>query len=259
MKTKLQIVKIGGNIIDNEQVLDVFLSDFSQLTTPKILIHGGGKLASNLSDQLGIKTIMNEGRRITSNKDLDVVTMVYAGLINKKVCAHLQGKGCNSIGLSGADANSILAVKRAEKPINYGWVGDIKKVNANLIHLFLSNNMTPVFSAICHDGNGQLLNTNADTIASEIAIAMSDEYETELIYCFDKQGVLANVNDSNSIIKHINKKSYQELKINKTIHEGMLPKMENCFHALSNNVSKVIIGNAQVINNNKEVYTSLTL
>lgn len=258
MKNKIAIIKIGGNIIDDEKTLNAFLIDFAKIDCAKILIHGGGKTASKLNEKLGIKTAMNEGRRITSTKNLDTVTMVYAGLINKKIVSKLQGNNCNALGLSGSDANCILATKRPTTPIDFGWVGDVKSINSSTINLFLSNRITPVFSAISHDGNGQLLNTNADTVAAEIAIAMSAFYETELIYCFEKKGVLQDVNDEDSVIPTINSEKYETLKEQKIINEGMLPKLENCFHALNNNVNTVIIGNTKVINNGK-TYTTLTL
>jgi len=259
MKTKLHIIKIGGNIIDSPKLLADFLVDFSVLKEPKILIHGGGILASKLNEKLGIKTIMNEGRRITSKENLEVVTMVYAGLINKTITASLQADNCNAIGLCGADVNLISSYKRSPKPIDFGYVGDVKKVNVKAIELFLANHITPVLCAITHDTNGQLLNTNADTIASEIAIAMSNNYKTELIYCFDKKGVLADLENPNSIIPTINTDIYEELKKNKTIHTGMLPKLDNCFHALNKNVEKVMIGNYQVLQFKNNQHTSITL
>jgi acetylglutamate kinase len=259
MKNKLSIIKIGGNIINEDRALASFLSDFSKIKHAKILIHGGGKTASKLNEKLGIKTIMNEGRRITSAKNLDTVTMVYAGFINKKIVSKLQGNNCNALGLSGSDANCIIATKRPTNPIDFGWVGDVKSINNTTINLFLQNGMTPVFCAISHDGKGQLLNTNADTVAAEIAIAMSEQYDAELIYCFEKNGVMMDVNDNNSIIQNINSKKYLDLKEKKIINEGMLPKMENCFYALQNKVAKVIIGNPNVINNNGDIYTTLTL
>lgn len=257
MKNKLSIIKIGGNIIDDEQNLDSFLADFAKIEHAKILIHGGGKIATKLNEKLGIKTIMNEGRRMTTPENLDTVTMVYAGLVNKKIVSKLQGNKCNVLGLSGADANCILAEKRPASPVDYGWVGDVKKINSSTINLFISNGITPVFCAISHDGNGQLLNTNADTVAAEIAIAFSELYDTELIYCFEKNGVLLDVNDDDSVIENINTDKYLDLKKNNTIYEGMLPKLENCFYALNNKVSKVIIGHPSVINGN-EIYTTLT-
>ncbi len=258
MKNKISIIKIGGNIIDDEHTLSAFLSDFAQIKHTKILVHGGGKIATQLNKKLGITTIMNEGRRITSTENLDTVTMVYAGLINKKIVSKLQGYNCNAMGLSGSDANCILATKRPTTPIDFGWVGNIESINSSAINIFTSNGMTPVFCAISHDGNGQLLNTNADTVAAEIAIAMSEFYDTELIYCFEKKGVLQDINDENSIIQNIDSEMYAELKEKKSIHEGMLPKMENCFHALNNEVNKVIIGSPKVINND-ETCTTLIL
>lgn len=259
MKNKLRIIKIGGNIIDDEKKRDSFLTNFAQLKGFKILVHGGGKLATKTSERLGIKTQMTDGRRITSKENLAVVTMVYAGLINKTICAKLQGFNCNAIGLSGADANCILATKRHVKPIDFGWVGDIERVNTKAIELFLGNKITPVFCAITHDKKGQLLNTNADTIAAEIAISLSSTYETELIYCFEKKGVLADIKDDNSVIRTIDKKKYEELKTKKVIHEGMLPKMKNCFRALDKKVSKVIIGNTEVIGTQAELFTTIKL
>ena len=260
MKNKITIIKIGGNIIDNVKQLDTFLVDFAKIQNAKILIHGGGKIASDLNKRLGIETIMNDGRRITSTENLDTVTMVYAGLINKRIVAKLQSNSCNALGLSGSDANCILAEKRPSTPIDFGWVGDVKYVNIATIEFFLTNKITPVFCAIGHDGDGQLLNTNADTVAAEIAIAMSEDYDTELIYCFEKNGVMMNMNDSSSVIQHIDSKMYSQLLEQKIINEGMLPKMKNCFHALQNKVAKVVLGNAAVINsNNEEPCTTLTL
>lgn len=258
MKSKLSIIKIGGNIIDDEKALATFLTDFAQIKHLKILVHGGGKIANQLNEKLGIKTVMNEGRRITSTENLETVTMVYAGLINKKIVSALQANNCNALGLSGSDANCIVARKRPTTPIDFGWVGDVEYINSTTINSFVSNGMTPVFCAICHDGKGQLLNTNADTIASEIAISMSEFYDTELIYCFEKKGVLQDVNDEDSIIPTINKKEYAALKEKNIIYEGMLPKMENCFHALKHGVEQVVIGNPKVIHN-RQTCTTLTL
>lgn len=257
MKDKLKIVKIGGNIIDNKDSLASVLVDFATLKGNKILVHGGGKFATNLSRKLDIPTQMVDGRRITSSENLEVVIMVYAGLISKKICAGLQANKCNAIGLSGADGNCIQAVLREKTPINYGWVGDISKVNTDTIQLFLDNNITPVFSAISHDGNGQLLNTNADTVAAEIAIAMSNKFNTELIYCFEKNGVLKDRNDPSSVIKSMNPSYYQELKTAGIIAEGMIPKIDNCFYALENNVSKVSIGGVSILANATQPFTTL--
>ena len=259
MKTKLTVIKIGGEIINNPEQLQAFLVDFSRLNEPKVLVHGGGKIATALSAKLGIETRMQEGRRITTKENLEVVTMVYAGLINKNITASLQSQQCNAIGLSGADASVIVASKRPSKPLDYGYVGDIQSINSKVIDTFVESQMVPVFSTICHDGNGQLLNTNADTIATEIAIAMSEKYETELIYCFDKKGVLMDVNDDHSVVEKINTEDYRNLREQKVIHDGMLPKMENAFHALNHKVSKVMIGNTNFIKDRTEAHTLLTL
>jgi acetylglutamate kinase len=257
MKDKLLVVKIGGNVINDEAKLSSFLKGFDSLSHPKILIHGGGKLATNLSERLGIATQITEGRRITSDEDIEVVTMVYAGLISKQITAKLQSLGCNAIGLSGGDANCIMAVKRPATPIDFGWVGDVKEVNVEAVQLFLSNGVTPVFSAICHDGNGQLLNTNADTIAADIAIAMSTQYSVELIYCFEKKGVLKDVNNENSVIDTITLDTYEQMKSNGLISDGMLPKLKNCFYAIDHNVSQVKIGDQHLLDNLESIHTTI--
>jgi len=256
---QLKIVKIGGNIIDNPSYLTQILKDFAAVEGPKILIHGGGILASEFNKKLNIKTKMHEGRRITDEKNLETVIMIYAGLINKNIVATLQSYQCNAIGLTGADANLITSKKRSSSPIDYGFVGDIEEVNTSTIALLLENNITPAFCAITHNQKGQLLNTNADTIAAKIAIAMSKNYETELIYCFEKEGVLANIDNPNSLIPSINKTSYEDLKKRNIIHSGMLPKLENCFNALNQNVKKVIISNYKVLGKQDCKHTSITL
>jgi len=258
MKTKLKVVKIGGAIIDDDHKLNDFLSQFSKLDGLKILIHGGGRIATQINGKLGVKTELNEGRRITTDESIDTVTMVYAGLINKKIVAKLQSKSCNGFGLSGADGNCITAKKRPVDPIDFGWVGDVESVNADLVQLLLKNNLIPVFSAICHDGNGQLLNTNADTISAEIAICMNQIYDVELMYCFEKNGVLSDVWDDNSVIKSINESTYLNLKNEGVIKDGMLPKIDNSFYALSKKVSKVTIGGVNVFDGDKD-YTTLTI
>ncbi|MCB9425721.1 MAG: acetylglutamate kinase [Flavobacteriales bacterium] len=256
---QVSIVKIGGNVIENETALAAFLSDFSKMVGPKILVHGGGKKATKLSETLGIPTQMVEGRRITSKETVDVITMVYGGLINKNIVAQLQANGCNAIGLSGADGNAILSEKRPVTTIDYGYVGDVKKVNDELLTVLLNNGITPVFCAITHDKNGQLLNTNADTIASEIAIGISENFDTALYYCFEKKGVLRDVNDDNSVVTDINSETYKDLLANNIIADGMLPKMKNCFHALEHKVGKVCIGSPQMIQQGNTLFTTLTL
>lgn len=254
----IKIIKIGGNIIDNEKELISFLKQFSTIEGHKILVHGGGKLATQLAEKMNIKVQMIDGRRITNSETLDIITMVYAGKINKNIVATLQSFNCNSIGFSGADGNTIIAKKRPVKPVNYGFVGDVTNVNTSTIELLLHNNITPVFCAISHNKNGQLLNTNADTIASELAIGLSNNFKTELYYCFEKNGVLKNINDDNSVITNITSKSYQHLIDEKIIVDGMLPKINNCFNALNNNVHKVCIGKPTMLFNSNATYTTLT-
>lgn len=259
MKEKLSVVKIGGNVIEDEKALDNFLSAFSQLEGLKILIHGGGKLATQLATKLGIESKMIDGRRITDAETVDIITMVYGGLANKKIVAQLQSKNINAIGLSGADGNSIQAHKRPVKQIDYGFVGDIDGVNSELLKNLLSINLTPIFCALSHDGAGQLLNTNADTIASEIAIGMASVFETTLYYCFEKKGVLLDITDENSVVKNIDTSKYKELLSKGVIADGMLPKLHNCFHALDNNVEKVCLGDVSMLDKNTELFTTLKL
>lgn len=258
-KQKLSIVKIGGNVINDDAALVSFLKDFSKLEGLKILVHGGGKRASEIASEIGLKPKMINGRRITDEANLEVVTMVYAGLLNKKIIAQLQQTSCNAIGLSGADANCILAHKRIVKDIDYGFAGDIDAVNYDTINMFLLHNITPVFCAITHDKNGQLLNTNADTIASEIAIAMSNLFNVELSYVFELKGVLSTMEDKNSVIKDINLQKYKQLVKQNIISDGMLPKMDNCFNALKKGVKKVKIGDTSLIENTTNLYTTLSL
>ncbi len=259
MKRKVSVIKIGGSLIEDEKILDDFLSDFTRLEGLKILVHGGGKLATQLAGKLGIETRMNQGRRITDAETVKVITMVYGGLVNKTIVAKLQAASCNALGLSGADLNSIVSVKRPVEEIDYGFVGDVEKVNTEMISLLLSNGISPVFCAITHDKNGQLLNTNADTIASEIAIALSRDFETDLYYCFEKQGVLMDIADENSVIAHIDSKKYRQLKQEKIIADGMLPKLHNCFNALERNVSKVCIGSINMISGKNQKFTTIRL
>ncbi|WP_339625227.1 acetylglutamate kinase [uncultured Maribacter sp.] len=259
MKDKLSIVKIGGNVIEDQKALDIFLTAFSKLEGLKIVVHGGGKLATQLATKLGIESNMINGRRMTDKDTLDIITMVYGGLVNKKIVAQLQAKNINAIGLSGADGNSIHAHKRPVKDIDYGFVGDIDGINSELLTSLLSINLTPIFCAISHDGDGQLLNTNADTIASEIAIGMASIYETTLYYCFEKKGVLLDITDDNSVVKKINTAKYNELLADGIIADGMLPKLHNCFHALQNDVEKVCLGDVTMLDKNTELFTTLTL
>ncbi|WP_299528738.1 acetylglutamate kinase [uncultured Lutibacter sp.] len=258
-KQLLKIVKIGGNVINDEIALSLFLKDFATIEGPKILVHGGGRRATEIASEMGLKPKMINGRRVTDEANLEVVTMVYAGLLNKKIVAQLQQFSCNALGLSGADANCILAHKRIVKDIDYGFAGDVDAVNSEIIDILLQNNVTPVFCAITHDKNGQLLNTNADTIASEVAIALSDLYETELNFVFELKGVLQSIDDKNSVITQINLNKYEQLVEQGVISEGMIPKLYNCFNALEKGVGIVKIGDATLVQNETKFYTTLSL
>lgn len=248
MKT-VKIIKIGGNIIDNEIALQTFLEDFSKMKGFKVLVHGGGKLATKLADKMGVAVKMIDGRRITDKPTLDIITMVYAGKINKTIIAKLQALQTNAIGFTGADGNTIVAKKRPVETTDFGFVGDVLKVNTKSLEILLENGITPVFCAITHNEKGQLLNTNADTVAAELAIGFAKDYHTELYYCFEKRGVLKNIDDVNSVIESINPKSYKTLLSAGIIADGMLPKLNNCFHAINNNVSKVHIGKPEMLFN----------
>ncbi|TDN38222.1 acetylglutamate kinase [Hymenobacter sp. UV11] len=245
-KQEVTIYKIGGGIIDDAAELTKFLALLAQVAGPKILVHGGGKGASTMMRELGMEPQLINGRRITDAATLDIVTMFYAGKTNKQVVAELQKQGINALGLSGADGNIIRGHKRPVKDIDYGFVGDLTpaSVNVTLLQTLLAANITPVLCPIIHDGQGQLLNTNADTIASAVAVALAAEYEVTLHYCFEKNGVLRDVTDDNSVIPEINSRTYAELKQQGIIADGMLPKLENAFSALNQGVAKVIIGHA---------------
>lgn len=242
----LTIVKIGGNIIDNEGELKKFLISFSKIRTAKILVHGGGKLATQLSTKLGIETKMVDGRRITDLETLKIATMVYAGLINKSIVAELNSNNTIAIGLCGADALLIPSQKRKKGKIDYGFVGDVitKKINVNFLKLILDKKITPVISPITSTTQGQLLNTNADTIASSLASVLSKYYKVKFIYCFEKDGVL----NGDKIIKELNKKNYAQLKAQEVIKDGMIPKLDNAFDAIKKGVSHVTVGNANELN-----------
>lgn len=257
----LYVIKIGGNVIDNSENLYHFLKDFTALDGCKILVHGGGKVATELSETLGIESRLVDGRRITDIETLRVVTMVYGGLINKNIVAQLQRFGNNAIGLTGADGDFIRAKKRVVKTIDYGFVGDIDEssIKPQNISSLMDAGFTPVFCAITHDGEGQLLNTNADTIASALAVALAKSYHTTLIYCFEKKGVLKDINDEDSLIREIDPQHYEELKLKQIIHSGMLPKLDNAFAAIACGVEAVIIGHSGDLGNLKQNKTFGTL
>jgi acetylglutamate kinase len=242
---KLYVIKIGGNIIDDEKKLSSFLRSFASIEDKKILVHGGGKLATKLAEKMGVEQKLVDGRRITDAETLKIVTMVYAGYVNKNIVAQLQSFTCNAIGLSGVDGDIILAHKRKHPVIDYGFVGDVDSVNSPLVKKLLDQNLALVFAPITHDQSGQLLNTNADTIAQEIAKAMSSAYEVKLIYSFEKSGVLMDADDESTVISSIDPAYYKELKAKEKIFAGMIPKLDNAFAALNSGVSKVIIGKAE--------------
>ncbi|UPL50029.1 acetylglutamate kinase [Hymenobacter sublimis] len=250
MREGLKIFKIGGGIIDDTAQLGQFLTQFAQVPGRKMLVHGGGKGASQMLTDLGIEPNMVQGRRITDAPTLDIVTMFYAGKTNKQVVALLQAAGVNALGLSGADGNAIRAVKRPVQDIDYGFVGDLPEgsINTALLDQLLQASITPVFCAITHDGQGQLLNTNADTIASTLGRALAARYEVELHFCFEKDGVLRDLNDEASVIPQITADQYQQLKAGGIIAAGMVPKLDNAFAALEAGVERVVIENALKIN-----------
>ncbi|MDR6968631.1 acetylglutamate kinase [Flavobacterium arsenatis] len=243
----LNIIKIGGNIIDDEVLLNDFITSISTLNDPFILVHGGGKLATDLAEKLNIPQQLIDGRRVTNAETLKIATMVYAGFINKTIVALLQKNSINSIGLSGADGNLIHAKKRKNNEIDYGFVGDfsVENVNTSFLELLLNNGLTPVICAITHDKNGQLLNTNADSIASNIASNLATSFEIKLVYCFEKKGVLSNPEDDDSVIESLDFDTFQDLKNKGIINKGMLPKIENGFQSLENGVKEIGVINAK--------------
>lgn len=245
--SRLLIVKIGGNVIDNIDALNDFIEKFAALPGKKILVHGGGKRATDVAEQMGLPVNMVKGRRVTDEPTLAVATMVYAGLVNKTIVSKLQAAGCDAVGLTGADGNVIQTMKRPVKEIDYGFVGDVMhdSVDVGSVKKFLDAGFTPVFSAITHNGQGQLLNTNADTIASALAVSMSSTYETSLIYCFEKEGVLRDVNDANSVISEMTATDFERLLQAQAVAEGMIPKLDNAFEAVTKGVTDVAIGHAR--------------
>ncbi|MEO5601382.1 MAG: acetylglutamate kinase [Cyclobacteriaceae bacterium] len=257
---KIFIIKIGGNVLDDEEALKRFLQDFSELPGPKILVHGGGKIASRIGDKLGIPSRYIDGRRITDAETRDLVTMVYGGLVNKRIVAALQRLGCNALGLTGADGNVIQAVKRPVKEIDYGFVGDIiaENVDSTWLQDLLDRKIVPVFAPLTH-ADGHILNTNADTIASVLAIALSSFAEVRLIYCFEKKGILRDVNDPTSVIHHLTENLYGELLTSKALIDGILPKLENAYAAIHAGVSEVLIGEAGDLTKNVGRETEGTL
>lgn len=244
---KLTVVKIGGNVVDNPALLSTFLKEFAEIESPKILVHGGGKIATTISKALGIEATMIGGRRVTDERTLDVVTQVYAGLINKKIVSSLRSFGVNSFGLCGADGAAIVSKRRAAEPIDFGFVGDpiVSKFGVSTFSMLLSGGYVPIVAPITISTSNELLNTNADTVAQTIATALSKEYCVSLIYCFEKKGVLRSVEDDDSVIETIDFLKFQELKAHGVVSDGMLPKLENAFEAIRCGVDRVVIRSSE--------------
>ena len=245
MKEHLTIIKVGGKIVENSESLNSLLKDFAAVEGKKLLVHGGGRSATQMAARLGVETKMVDGRRITDKGTLDVVTMVYAGLINKQAVAGLQAAGCNALGLSGADGNAVTARRRSPQPVDYGFVGDIERVDSALLRRLLEDGMAPVFSAIMHDGKGTLLNCNADSVASAVALGAAEIAPTDLVFCFEKAGVLRNPDDDTSLIREITAATYPPLKADGVVSKGMIPKIENALKAVEKGVRSVTIRSSE--------------
>ncbi len=244
IKEALTLIKVGGKIVENPDELQQLLHDFSKIPGHKALVHGGGRSATAIAERLGIKSKMVNGRRITDRAMLEVVTMVYGGLVNKQIVAGLQAVGLNALGLTGADMNYMRSEKRPVQEIDYGFVGDVKEVNADILADLIGKDITPVLAPLTHDKQGNMLNTNADTIAAEAAKALAKHFDVTLIYCFEKKGVLADEHDDESVIEHINPEIYKTLLDDGVVSGGMIPKLDNAFDALNAGVSAVIITRA---------------
>lgn len=258
MSKELTIVKVGGKVVEEAESLSRLLKDFSAIKGPKILVHGGGRSATAMATRLGIETKMIDGRRITDEPMLEVVTMVYAGLVNKNIVAGLQALRQNALGMTGADLNIIQSRKRAVGDIDYGFVGDIESVNQKDLSNLLQQNAVPVIAPLTHDGMGQMLNTNADTMASAVASALAAEFKVTLVFCFEKKGVLSNPDDENSVISKITPDYFAQLKADKIITEGMIPKLDNGFDALNKGVYQIRITNVDGLNISNNQGTILT-
>ena len=245
---KLTVIKVGGKIVEEPSSLTEFLDRFCAISGLKVLVHGGGRSATNIAAKLGIESHMVNGRRITDASMLQVVTMVYGGLVNKNIVAQLQARGINALGLTGADLNVLRSDKRPVKEgIDYGFVGDVKEANSDVLANLISKGIVPVMAPLTHDGKGNMLNTNADTIAQETAKALANHFEVTLIYSFEKKGVLRNAEDEDSVISHINKVQFEQYVREGIIQGGMIPKLENAFQALDAGVNKIIITLASAI------------
>ena len=244
---KLTLVKVGGKIVEEPQSLKQLLSDFSKIKGYKVLVHGGGRSATAIAAQLGIESKMVNGRRITDEETLKVVTMVYGGLVNKQIVAGLQAIGVNALGLTGADLNYMRSEKRPVKDVDYGFVGDVKEVNADILADLIGKGVVPVLAPLTHDKVGNLLNTNADTIAGEAAKALSKHFEVTLMYCFEKKGVLTDENDDESVISNLTPQLFEKYVAEGVINGGMIPKLENSFEAINAGVKQVVITRADLI------------
>lgn len=247
MKEKLTIIKVGGKIVEEEETLHRLLADFSAIEGHKLLVHGGGRSATRLAARLGIESKMVNGRRITDAETLQVVTMVYGGLVNKNIVAGLQARGVNAIGLTGADMDVIRSVKRPVREVDYGFVGDVEKVNADCLATLIRNGIVPVMAPLTHDGQGSVLNTNADTIAGETAKALAPLFDVTLVYCFEKKGVLLDENNDDSVIPVITPQDFKNYVEQGVVQGGMIPKLENSFSAIDAGVTQVIITQASAI------------
>ncbi|MBR4940200.1 MAG: acetylglutamate kinase [Burkholderiaceae bacterium] len=248
MKEKLTIVKVGGKIVEEPETLAALLRDFSSIDGYKMLVHGGGRSATKVAAQLGIETTMVDGRRVTDTEMLNVVTMVYGGLVNKNIVAGLQGNGVNALGMTGADMNIIHSEKRPVKTVDYGWVGDVKEVNGAALASLIKSGVVPVIAPLTHDKAGHMLNTNADTMAGECAKGLAKIFDVHLVFCFEKAGVLRDENDDNSVVTEIDRATYAQLLEDGIVSGGMIPKLDNAFEAISSGVSEVIITKASALN-----------
>lgn len=248
--SKLTIVKVGGKIVEEPESLKQLLADFSKIEGYKVLVHGGGRSATAIAAKLGIESKMVNGRRITDSEMLNVVTMVYGGLVNKQIVAGLQAINVNALGLTGADLNYMRSEKRPVKEVDYGFVGDVKEVNADILSDLISKGVVPVLAPLTHDKNGNLLNTNADTIAGEAAKALSKHFEVTLMYCFEKKGVLLDENDDESVITNLTPTLFDKYVSDGIIQGGMIPKLENSFEALHAGVKQVVITRSDMIHTN---------
>jgi acetylglutamate kinase len=248
---RLTIIKVGGKVVEDQQSLDLMLDQFKRISGYKLLVHGGGTMATSLANQLGVETTMVEGRRITSSAMLDVVTMVYGGLVNKRIVAGLQARNCNALGMTGADMSLVRTRKRPVQTIDYGFVGDVEEVNTRELRLLLNENVVPVIAPITHDGKGLLLNTNADTMAAELAADLAAFYNVFLFYCFEKRGVLLDSANDSSVIFELDYLQFEDYKTQGIINSGMIPKLENAFRAKKRGVKEVLITNAESIANGR--------